>query len=515
MAYEDTGWIEIKPVVLLFGENSSGKSAIVRALRFLKQSMEDVPEGTSFIYNIRDGIDLGNFDVIAQGPDKERYHRPYSQQGEGEPGPLTVSFAFRFSLTDGQIRSLLAGLRENPQELFVDLHLKYVLDKSQNSKKTILEELSREFPTDQDDPSLPYQIFHAEQIYNEKDGKLEPQWWYDSHFFYSHEIESFDNIWPYINLKLKGGFIPNYMIDGYISLEDVAKDYQLVNALQLFFRDELKSFLAGIKYLPPLRRAPQREYVLNDVLTLELKRQGLDAFRQFLAHEITGPDIAKINYWIDQLGLGNRVEVIDRDQRDDFSPTVKIELFEQENSVNGVNVVDMGVGVSQILPIIVVSVLAESGSLVMIEQPELHLHPRLQVKLGEFFAQRSRAGVHFLIETHSEHLFLRFRNLVAKATLTTLTGETQKFDSGEVLPFGTDEINAYFVCRETPKSYLYQIHFKPNGYLDLKNLNGPRNHVYNKAVDEFSSFFVDDGNEVMDLADIYLKLRQIKPAGAK
>jgi predicted ATPase len=68
---------------------------------------------------------------------------------------------------------------------------------------------------------------------------------------------------------------------------------------------------------------------------------------------------------------------------------------------------DVGVGISQVLPIVVGAVLP-GGSVVAIEQPELHIHPAMQVALGDLFIEgATKRGMSFLIETHSEHLILR------------------------------------------------------------------------------------------------------------
>ena len=69
---------------------------------------------------------------------------------------------------------------------------------------------------------------------------------------------------------------------------------------------------------------------------------------------------------------------------------------------------DVGVGISQILPVVVAALDGDRPGITAIEQPELHLHPRLQVELGDLFAQQIDRGSAFLIETHSEHLLLRF-----------------------------------------------------------------------------------------------------------
>ncbi|UCF89803.1 MAG: DUF3696 domain-containing protein, partial [Desulfobacterales bacterium] len=69
---------------------------------------------------------------------------------------------------------------------------------------------------------------------------------------------------------------------------------------------------------------------------------------------------------------------------------------------------DVGVGISQTLPVIIGALHIKEGILA-IEQPELHIHPALQVALGDLFISRSQESqVCFLLETHSEHLMLRF-----------------------------------------------------------------------------------------------------------
>ena len=68
---------------------------------------------------------------------------------------------------------------------------------------------------------------------------------------------------------------------------------------------------------------------------------------------------------------------------------------------------DIGVGISQILPVVVAALDPERPGITTIEQPELHVHPKMQVELGDLLAQGVDHGGIFLIETHSEHLILR------------------------------------------------------------------------------------------------------------
>ena len=88
-------------------------------------------------------------------------------------------------------------------------------------------------------------------------------------------------------------------------------------------------------------------------------------------------------------------------------PHREVDLVTTRNRLP-VRVPDVGVGVSQILPVVVAALDPGRPGITAIEQPELHLHPRIQVELGDLFASQAAKGGTFLIETHSEHLLLRF-----------------------------------------------------------------------------------------------------------
>jgi predicted ATPase len=82
------------------------------------------------------------------------------------------------------------------------------------------------------------------------------------------------------------------------------------------------------------------------------------------------------------------------------------------------NLLDVGYGVSQALPVVVQSVLAERGRMLLLQQPEVHLHPRGQAALGSFFSKLiAKDAKRFVIETHSDYLLDRVRTEVARSTL--------------------------------------------------------------------------------------------------
>ena len=100
-------------------------------------------------------------------------------------------------------------------------------------------------------------------------------------------------------------------------------------------------------------------------------------------------------------------------------PQREVDLVTTRNRLP-VRVPDVGVGISQILPVVVAALDPGSPGITAIEQPELHLHPRIQVELGDLFAQQINRGGIFLIETHSEHLLLRFMKRMRQTSDGTL-----------------------------------------------------------------------------------------------
>ena len=82
-----------------------------------------------------------------------------------------------------------------------------------------------------------------------------------------------------------------------------------------------------------------------------------------------------------------------------------------------VNIADVGFGVSQVLPVLVALLVARQGQLVYLEQPELHLHPRAQHALATILASAAKRGVKVVVETHSALLLRSLQTLVAKGNL--------------------------------------------------------------------------------------------------
>jgi hypothetical protein len=111
-----------------------------------------------------------------------------------------------------------------------------------------------------------------------------------------------------------------------------------------------------------------------------------------------------------------------------FVTDIKLEALTKDRSVYAltgldphtgvrVNLSHVGFGVSQAAPIIVQGFLSPPNSCLLIEQPEIHLHPAAQADLGDLFIDIMNEGKQLFVETHSEHLILRLRRRIAEGTV--------------------------------------------------------------------------------------------------
>ena len=123
-------------------------------------------------------------------------------------------------------------------------------------------------------------------------------------------------------------------------------------------------------------------------------------------------------------------------------------LYDKTGNTEMVSIADVGFGVSQVLPVLVALIVAEPGQLVYLEQPELHLHPRAQVALAQVLADAAKRGVRVVAETHSSLLLLGIQTLVAEGDLAPELVKLHWFSQNkdgmtEVSSVDLDEAGAY------------------------------------------------------------------------
>ena len=120
----------------------------------------------------------------------------------------------------------------------------------------------------------------------------------------------------------------------------------------------------------------------------------------------------------------------------------------------------MGVGVSQVLPILVMCLLADTDSILVFEQPELHLHPKVQTLLGDFFLSMALSNKQCIVETHSEYFIDRLRFRIAAALpgkeLNSLTKIYFVEKPSQTSAFREVMINEYGAISDWPEGFFDQ-----------------------------------------------------------
>lgn len=130
----------------------------------------------------------------------------------------------------------------------------------------------------------------------------------------------------------------------------------------------------------------------------------IDKRRNHWNHEDTSILDIQINDWLNYVLPKSRVTATNKGTDNHFSL-----LFGEKDSLHQTNV---GYGISFILPIIVAGLIADEGSILIVENPELHLHPKAQSNIAAFLAVIAASGVQLVIETHSEHIVNGFRKAI-------------------------------------------------------------------------------------------------------
>ncbi|MCG2589520.1 DUF3696 domain-containing protein [Rhodohalobacter sulfatireducens] len=121
----------------------------------------------------------------------------------------------------------------------------------------------------------------------------------------------------------------------------------------------------------------------------------------------------QVSYWMDFIFPGIRV----KSGSSGSIHSAEILLENEYSSSGSLIPTNAGFGISYVLPIIVTGLIAKKKSYFIVENPEAHLHPSAQSRVGRFLAQIAQAGVHILVETHSEHVINGIQISVAEETI--------------------------------------------------------------------------------------------------
>jgi hypothetical protein len=182
----------------------------------------------------------------------------------------------------------------------------------------------------------------------------------------------------------------------------------------------LTSTLNQVRHLGPLRDAPRPFHSIStsgDPYSVgrsgEFTAAVLHRFgKRSVAHHLDGHDYDEplgtaVNRWLTSLGVHSGARTVE------YGKIGHLLTVDDEAVPYYMDLTQVGVGVSQLLPVLVQVLVAPPGSVLVVEQPELHLHPRVQSRLADLFVSAAMNDRQIICETHSEYMVTRLRLLVA------------------------------------------------------------------------------------------------------
>ena len=225
-------------------------------------------------------------------------------------------------------------------------------------------------------------------------------------------------------------------------------------------------FSNGVKYLGPLREEPKPVYdpgpeMGNLGITgkytagviLQRSQQKQKAVYPLPDGQTEKCTFASaLSLWLNDFGLVKEAIATDRGR---LGIGLEVTPFGASKSVD---LTSVGVGVSQVLPVLVLCLITRPDEIVMIEQPELHLHPAMQLKLADFLLECARTGRQIVVETHSEHIVNRLR----------LRSMESPEENGKLVRLFAEQENGNTVYRSSDVNELGGLDEDwPEGFLDV------------------------------------------------
>lgn len=384
--------LEIKPLTILCGVNSSGKSSILKSLLMLKQSYSSFSNSNSLSIN-GDYTNNGMFKDVVNG-------------GKGSLFKIQNSFEIKESTynttqeknTLKEINDMFHCERRTIRYVKLDVE---ICVKSQNRKIISYGDNTIDQITIILSSKPNYKLFiNFSHIQDRKYNivvKGLPT-------IQKDKVELIDTVCHFDGLKVSNLFfdhvVPNQNVN-----EVLAAIYTVFRIISLQYKD--------IYYISPLRSAPQRRYVIEqDIENIgiygEYVPQILEKYKEVNGriNDIPNNDLFSINFstthlkakdavnkWLKYFGV-DTLNIYPTDE------LLRINIGEH-------NILDVGFGISQALPIIVNGVTLPFETTLLLEQPEVHLHPRMQMSMADLLIAISMAHKNVIIETHSDHIINR------------------------------------------------------------------------------------------------------------
>lgn len=369
---------------LLAGANSSGKSSLIQALLLLKQTLESASDD---ILALR-----GNY-VSARNL-SELVHRN-SQKG------TTIELEWsNCELKDCGFNMIEKYAREGNGVTGVLMNVTF---KTVDSTITVIDfNLALVGTEDKDFLNVHYNSSKK---------------WYELTTNMSSIYTGIKNVLP----RAKQAFVSQCKVD-FINFfpiflssdEEGLQNHDITLLILKEMRSVLSAYLKNIYHIGPNRISPDLDRFYSADTDMERVDSMGTNTRYILAErkamrigECTLKD--QVNYWVRKMGLAQEVSSDKNNESKKYTTSVKV------NSQLRVDLCNTGFGNSQILPIIVQGLLAPKGSVLIVEDPEVHMHPAVQAAMADFFIAMTEEGKNVIIETHSDHIVTRIRRRVSES----------------------------------------------------------------------------------------------------
>lgn len=380
--------ISLGSVTGLFGTNSSGKSSLLQFLLLLKQARNATDRGIVLDFGGSDQlVNLGSFRDLIFDHDET----------------AVLSWGIRWELAGKLV--IKDSMKKRTETLAAGTSLAHTSQVQLNGKALVCNKIEYRFGD--------YRFFTEPK----KTSNTE----YSLSAITPAEAEPFKFVRALQRAWALPGPVKTYLFP------DQAKTYFKNAGFLSDFEAEYESLMDSIFYLGPLREYPRREYQWSGSPPSDVGRRGEKAIEAILSatnkgerRNLGGKTHYKafeemIGYWLKYLGLIHefKVEEIGTD-----SNLYRTRVKRDEKSPYAL-LTDVGFGVSQVLPALVLLYYVPEGSIVLMEQPEIHLHPAVQSGLADVIINVTAArNLQVVVESHSEHMLRRFQRRVAEGLIT-------------------------------------------------------------------------------------------------
>lgn len=418
--------IEIRPITILVGENSSGKTSFLALARYLFE-VADPSLDPSFN---RDPFFLGAFDNIAH----------YRGGRAGRAKSISLSVSVPEASRHPRSRQLPLFAQEQPNK---DIRINLQLSKHLTNVELSQIEVSTEYGIIQvefrDPRKVVVQLGGGEKITLSQETLPFP-------------IRSTRNRWfalYYITSEFENLIVPHTRKElGHVDLRDLRR-------MQTSIRRALQALRRDVFAAAPVRTKPLRTYSPSELSTSSEGQHvpQVLAETKLFHHERWESLKNSLDKFGKASGLFNNITVhqMGHSEADPFRLEVKFEGPYR-------NIADVGYGVSQALPLITEG-LHRRNTMFLFQQPEVHLHPRAQAELGSLLCEMHATRRHsFIVETHSDYIINR---ILTEAR----NGKSIDMDDVSLLYFHRDELDVSVTRIKFDK--LGNILNPPKGYRDF------------------------------------------------